>query len=171
MVGGAWASPEDRRAWFLDAGRYVLAGTPGGREEWAATYHTLRNTIEGINGVAKDGAYAALGDPRRRRIRGVAAQSVFAALLLMATNVKAIQSVLQRAVSDTAGVPRRPRKRRRTSRSVTEWTPTVVARSGAPPPERPPSLHVAVPSGPLASARPQAIGRPSHNPPCDPETR
>jgi class 3 adenylate cyclase len=33
MVGGAWASPEDRRAWFLDAGRYVLAGTPGGREE------------------------------------------------------------------------------------------------------------------------------------------
>ena len=32
-VGGAWASPEVRRAWFLDAGRYVLAGTPGGREE------------------------------------------------------------------------------------------------------------------------------------------
>ena len=32
-VPGAWASWEGRRAWFLEAGRYVLAGTPGGREE------------------------------------------------------------------------------------------------------------------------------------------
>jgi class 3 adenylate cyclase len=32
-IGGAWASWEVRRAWFLDMGRYVLAGTPGGREE------------------------------------------------------------------------------------------------------------------------------------------
>jgi uncharacterized protein (DUF2236 family) len=92
----------------------------------------LRNTIEGLNGIAKDGAYAALGDPSRRRIRGIAPQSVFTALLLMATNVKAIVSFLQRAVRDTAGVPRRPRKRRRTSRSITEWTPTIPARSGAP---------------------------------------
>jgi class 3 adenylate cyclase len=30
---GVWASSEVRRAWFLDVGRYVLAGTPGGREE------------------------------------------------------------------------------------------------------------------------------------------
>ena len=32
-VPGSWASSEVRRAWFLDVGRYVLAGTPGGREE------------------------------------------------------------------------------------------------------------------------------------------
>jgi class 3 adenylate cyclase len=32
-LGGAWASPEVGRAWFLDVGRYVLAETPGGREE------------------------------------------------------------------------------------------------------------------------------------------
>jgi class 3 adenylate cyclase len=32
-VGGAWASPEAGRAWFVDAGRYMLAGTLGGREE------------------------------------------------------------------------------------------------------------------------------------------
>ena len=31
--GGSWPSPEVRRAWFLTAGRYVLASTPGGREE------------------------------------------------------------------------------------------------------------------------------------------
>jgi hypothetical protein len=44
-------------------------GSPG----WAATYHTLRNTIEGFNGIAKNGARAALGEADRRRIRGVAA--------------------------------------------------------------------------------------------------
>jgi class 3 adenylate cyclase len=33
LVGGAWASSDARRAWFLKVGRYVLAGTPGGREE------------------------------------------------------------------------------------------------------------------------------------------
>jgi class 3 adenylate cyclase len=32
-VPGSWASPEARRAYFLDQGRYVLASTPGGREE------------------------------------------------------------------------------------------------------------------------------------------
>ena len=30
---GESASPDVRRAWFLSVGRYVLAGTPGGREE------------------------------------------------------------------------------------------------------------------------------------------
>ena len=29
----ACASPEGRRAWFLDIGPYVLASTPGGRDE------------------------------------------------------------------------------------------------------------------------------------------
>jgi class 3 adenylate cyclase len=33
VVPGSWASWEVRRAWFLDVGRYVLAGTPGGHEE------------------------------------------------------------------------------------------------------------------------------------------
>jgi class 3 adenylate cyclase len=32
-LGGAWPSPEVRRAWFLIRGPYVLASTPGGREE------------------------------------------------------------------------------------------------------------------------------------------
>ena len=53
-----------------------------GSEEWQAAYATLRSTNEGMNGFMKDGAREALGDPHRRRIRGVAAQSVFVALLL-----------------------------------------------------------------------------------------
>jgi class 3 adenylate cyclase len=32
-LGGAWATTEVYRAWFLDGGRYVLAETPGGRDE------------------------------------------------------------------------------------------------------------------------------------------
>jgi class 3 adenylate cyclase len=32
-VGGRWVSPESVREWFLSVGRFVLAGTPGGREE------------------------------------------------------------------------------------------------------------------------------------------
>ena len=41
-----------------------------GSDEHTAVYATLRNTIEGLNGVAKDGAYEALGDATRRRIGG-----------------------------------------------------------------------------------------------------
>jgi hypothetical protein len=117
-----------------EAGAKLLQLLHYGSPEWAATYHTLRNTIEGFNGIAKDGAYAALGDATRRRIRGVAAQTVFVALLAFAANVNTIMSFLQHAVTDAAGVARRPRKRRRTSRPISDWTPPVLARSGAPPP-------------------------------------
>ena len=104
-----------------------------GSTKWAATYHTLRNTIEGMNGIAKDGAYAALGDPSRRRIRGVAAQSIFTALLLTATNIAAISSFVRQALPDAGGTLRRPR-RRRTTPPVANWAPTVATRGGAPPP-------------------------------------
>jgi class 3 adenylate cyclase len=33
QLGGSWPSPEVGRAWFLSAGRFVLASTPGGRDE------------------------------------------------------------------------------------------------------------------------------------------
>jgi hypothetical protein len=117
-----------------DAGAKLRQTLHYGSPEWAAIYHTLRNTIEGMNGIAKDGAYAALGDPSRRRIRGVAAQSIFVALLFFAINVRAIRSFRERAVPHSDGVPRRHRRRRRTSRSISDWAPTVNARSGAPPP-------------------------------------
>jgi len=105
-----------------------------GSTEWAGIYHTLRNAVEGINGIAKDGGYAALGDARRRRIRGVTAQSLFAALLLMATNMRAIRSFQHKALPDIHGTLRRRRKRRRATQPIAAWTPSVVARAGAPPP-------------------------------------
>ena len=48
-----------------------------GSDEWAATYAAYRNTIEGWNGFVKDPAHEALAAPGRRRVRGIAAQSIF----------------------------------------------------------------------------------------------
>jgi hypothetical protein len=105
-----------------------------GSPEWAALYNTLRNTIEGINGIAKDGAYSALGDAGRRRLRGVAAQSILVALLLFATNIRKIDSFLLHAEPDAHGTPRKRRVRRRTTKSINAWRSPVTALAGAPPP-------------------------------------
>ena len=65
---------------------------PYGSPAWHARYATLRNTIEGLNGYAKDPAHQALAAPARRRIRGIAACSLFTALLLMAANIRKIRA-------------------------------------------------------------------------------
>jgi hypothetical protein len=63
-----------------------------GSEEWARHYATLRNTIEGWNGFVKDPAHEALAQPARRRVRGIAAQGVFVTLLLVAANLRKIET-------------------------------------------------------------------------------
>lgn len=99
-----------------------------GSEEWQAAYATLRSTNEGMNGFVKDGAREALGDPLRRRIRGVAAQSVFVALLLCAANLRKIDGFLARAAAEAAGTaPRRPRRRR--TRAIDRWLPGQLAQT------------------------------------------
>lgn len=117
-----------------DAGAKLWQPLQFGSPEWADTYYRLRNTIEGINGTAKDGSHSALDDPERRRVRGVAAQTIFTALLLFATNLQKIASFVAHAVVDSDGVTRRPRKSRRTSKKIQTWTPAIVGRGGAPPP-------------------------------------
>jgi hypothetical protein len=84
-----------------------------GSEDWARTYATYRNTIEGWNGFVKDPAHEALGEPGRRRVRGIAAQSIFVALLLMAANFRKIAAFRQLIVDGTAKkVAERARRRR-----------------------------------------------------------
>ena len=85
---------------------------PYGSPAWHARYATLRNTIEGLNGYAKDPAHQALAQPGRRRIRGIAACSLFTALLLMAANIRKIRAWRALTASATAATTRRARRRR-----------------------------------------------------------
>jgi hypothetical protein len=117
-----------------DANAKLHQGLHFGSPEWAALYGTLRNTIEGINGIAKDGAYSALADASRRRLRGVAAQSILVALLLFATNVRKIESFLIHSEPDEDGTPRKRRVRRRTTRPIETWRDPRSSAAGAAPP-------------------------------------
>ncbi|MDE3087123.1 MAG: hypothetical protein KGJ77_10215, partial [Acidobacteriota bacterium] len=104
-------------------------------EEWNAVYHGLRNTNEGMHGFAKDGAYEALDDPRRRRLLGMASQSVLVALTLFAANVRKISGFLEeQARIEQARIPG-PRKKpaRRRTRGLETWAP----KSGQGPPDDP----------------------------------
>lgn len=80
--------------------------------EWHQRYATLRNSIEGLNGYLKDPCHEALSQPGRRRVRGIAPQSIFVTVLLMAANVRKINSFRE----DLARRQKPPRpKRRRTT--------------------------------------------------------
>jgi hypothetical protein len=84
-----------------------------GSAQWARTYATYRNTIEGTNGYVKDTAHQSLGSPGRRRVRGIAAQSLFVGFLLMAANfrkIAAYRDLVQ--AGDGAKALERARRRR-----------------------------------------------------------
>ena len=84
-----------------------------GTERWARVYATCRNTIEGWNGFVKDPAHEDLAAPGRRRVRGIAAQSVFCAFLLMAANLRKIRAFRQLVDEQgMAAVAERARRRR-----------------------------------------------------------
>ena len=68
-----------------DAGARYRQDLPYGSPAWHARLTTLRNTIEGLNGYAKDTAHQALAQPARRRVRGIAAQSIWSAPGLVET--------------------------------------------------------------------------------------
>ena len=55
---------------------------------------------------------ARCSQPGRRRVRGIAAQSIFTALLLMAANIRKIRAWRSLTASDQAGITRRARPRR-----------------------------------------------------------
>src|SRR6202007_273940 len=88
-----------------DVGARYRQDLPYASPAWHARYATLRNTIEGLNGYAKAPARQALGQPARRRVRGIAACSLFTALLLIAANIRKIRSwraLTARATAATA---------------------------------------------------------------------
>ncbi len=95
-----------------DAGARYRQDLPYASPAWQARYATLRNTIEGLNGYAKDPAHEALAQPARRRVRGIAACSLFTALLLMAANLRKIRAWRAQTTQDRASIARRARRRR-----------------------------------------------------------
>jgi hypothetical protein len=99
-----------------DTGARYRQDLPYGSPAWHQTYATLRNTIEGLNGYAKDPARQALAQPGRRRVRGIAAQSLFTALLLTAANIRKIRAWRALTPSDKARITRRARRRRTSQR-------------------------------------------------------
>ena len=72
----------------------------------------MRNTIEGLNGYVKDTAHQALAQPARRRVRGIAAQSIFTALLLTAANIRKIRAWRALTPDEKNTTARRARRRR-----------------------------------------------------------
>jgi hypothetical protein len=95
-----------------DIGARYRQDLPYGSPAWHKTYATLRNTIEGLNGYAKDPAHQALAQPARRRVRGIAAQSLFTALLLMAASIRKIRAWRALTTRDKARITQRARHRR-----------------------------------------------------------
>ena len=72
-----------------------------------------------MNGYLKDPAHEALGDPGRRRIHGLAAQSVLVAFLVVAANVRKIRAFM----SSRPGAAPLKRPRRRNTEPLSTWRP------------------------------------------------
>ena len=92
-----------------------------GSPEWAGVYATYRNTIEGTNGYVKDPAHESLQTPGRRRVRGIAAQSLFVGLLLMAANFRKIAAF--RNLVGAGEEPKVAERARRRRMSITDYRP------------------------------------------------
>jgi len=101
--------------------------------EWQGVYGLLRALIEGSNGDVKDGSYEALGDATRRRVRGIAAQSLFVAFLLLALNLRRIDTFLKMEVVDPDGEKRRRAREYRKTKPLATWKPRPGFAAHSPP--------------------------------------
>jgi hypothetical protein len=104
-----------------DVGARFRQNLAFGTEKWARTYAAYRNTIEGLNGFMKDSAHEAMAAPDRRRVRGIAAQSLFCGILAMAANIRKIAAHRALVAENLAEMVAARARRRRTS--ITDYRP------------------------------------------------
>lgn len=105
---------------------------PFGSPQHTNTYNAMRQSQEGMHGFAKDDAKEALGNPGRRRMRGIAAQSVLAAVLLAAASLRKIRTFLRNALSDDTGSLYVPRHKRTGEHATTLFPPGTLGTRGDP---------------------------------------
>ncbi|MFE9092767.1 hypothetical protein [Streptomyces sp. NPDC007264] len=85
-------------------------------------YFRLRDSVEGINGYAKDPLYERLEDADTRRIRGIAAQTLLLAFQLAHANRRKLRARANSIALHDDGPRRRPTRRRKTE-ALGTWTP------------------------------------------------
>lgn len=89
--------------------------------EWRAVYGMLRNTIEGVNGTAKDGSSVMLEVKSRRRVRGLPAQWLLVLMLVFGENVRRVRR-WQQERDEANGDPRKKaRSGRRRRKDRARW--------------------------------------------------
>lgn len=83
----------------------MAPGPPPFLEEWDKTYGLLRSFIESYNGFFKDESRENAGAPGRRRMRGLAAQTLFVCWMVVAANLRKIELFCRTARPNPVGVP------------------------------------------------------------------
>jgi len=106
-----------------EAGAKHAQDLPYGSSDWDRVYHRLRNSVESINGFAKDANHEAIEDGGTRRIRGIATQSLLLAFQLHHANTRKITTWLDTLPAGDGTPPRRRTTRRRKTRPLGTWTP------------------------------------------------
>jgi hypothetical protein len=94
-----------------------------GSSEWARIYFRLRNSVEGINGQAKDPVHEAIEAGATRRIRGIAPASILLAFQLHHVNKRKLATWADTQTGDHGEPPRRRPTRRRKTKPLGTWTP------------------------------------------------
>lgn len=94
-----------------------------GSAEWAKIYFRLRNSIEGLNGFAKDPVHEAIEAGATRRIRGIAPASILLAFQLHHANTRKLATWADTLEGENGEPPRRRPTRRRKNKPLGTWTP------------------------------------------------
>jgi hypothetical protein len=98
-------------------------------DEWEEFHDHARNSIESLNGGAKNDGQESIDSKARRRVRGFAAAAVFTAILLTQYNLRSIATFLkEEAIAEQSGKvtgPPAKNQRRRDTGSVNPYTKTL----------------------------------------------